>query len=154
MMRALSALLLCVLLLPGCHAQQDLSLYAQLSATDSIGRKQGIWVEHYESGAVKSVRYYKAGALDGMSMSFTERGELQTYSAYDGGKRHGASRAVEPSDGTVRVSMYDQGVVQLVQVFDRKGILQLEEFYQNGEIMKSVHHTPTGIIEGHPVRTP
>ena len=147
-------LLFCVLLLTSCHAQQNLSQYAQLNASDSLGQKQGIWVERYESGAVKSVRHYKAGALDGMSMTFTERGDLQTYSAYVVGKRHGASRAVEPLDGTVRVSLYEQGVVQSVKVFDAKGTLALEEVYKDGEILKSMHHTPTGIIEGHPVTHP
>jgi len=41
-----------------------------------------------------------------------------------------------------------------VKVFDKQGALTLEEFYSAGELTKSVHHTPTGIIEGHPVKSP
>jgi len=134
----------------GCHAQEDLAAYSRLNTTDSLGRKQGLWMERFDDGTPEAVMRYKNDTLDGVSIWFSKDGGLQVYSAFVNGKKHGSSRAVDQWDGTVRVTLYNQGVVQLVQVFDAQGKLALEEFYSGGTITKSVHHTPSGIIEGHP----
>lgn len=146
--------LLCATLSWACHAQADLSTYPRTNSTDSLGNKQGFWVEHYDNGAVESVICYKDNLLDGVSMWFTRDGSLEVYSNFSNGKHHGTSRAVDPLDGTIRITTCDHGVVQSVKVFDKQGALTLEEFYSAGELTKSVHHTPTGIIEGHPVKSP
>lgn len=152
MMKALILLIVCSFAAANCHAQVNLGDYSRINMTDTIGRKQGLWIERFDNGAIETVMHYKDNTLNGVSIWLSRSGELETYSTFANGKKHGISRAVEPLDGTVRVTLYDQGVVQLVNVFDPQGTLVLEEFYSSGAITKSVHHTPSGIIEGHPYK--
>ncbi len=125
------------------------------------GQKNGTWTTYdVEKGLPSSIKNYNNGALDGVSIEFNNRGQIEklthyknnqmhgqygTYkfgrpvetATYSNGKMHGTYRAYfNNSDKLQKEAEYKDGVQHgSFKQFNEEGQLVLEYTYDNGEVV-------------------
>lgn len=119
-------------------AQTD-SLQAE-NYTDSLGKKQGKWVEFYENGKCKSIAFYKDGKLDSTYKSFYETGELCAQISFRSDLHHGTRIDYYKTGEMHKLGFYSMGEPIWTSIYDQDGYLLMEEIFHNGKCISIIHY--------------
>lgn len=115
-------------------------------------KPDGTKTQHFDSGAVFSIRDYKNGMLHGRYLQYYENGKLDKEHHYRKGKRHGKQRGfyengqlrteIEYLNGTIKDGEYatytPDGAVTFKTIYAKGKRVKERHFYSNG-LLKSVN---------------
>jgi antitoxin component YwqK of YwqJK toxin-antitoxin module len=105
------------------------------------GCKTGSWSSYFpEDGKIKSVTNYLDGALNGPTIVFSSRGQLEKVTTYTNNELDG--KYAEYNYGKVLKEMdYKNGVLDgYVREYDRTGKLQKETQFKNNKVDGTLRH--------------
>lgn len=89
---------------------------------DSVEVKE----EYYPSKKIKSQLKYINGSLNGESIYYFENGHIDSSIPYLNGNKHGVIKHFNEKGILTGLSVYDNGLMTLLKVFDEKGELHTE----------------------------
>lgn len=97
------------------------------------GKKNGPWIKYHEdNGRIMSMESWVDGQLNGPSLNFNNRGQIESKSEYKGGQFDGVVETYK-FGRTEKSTPYVNGKIQgMYQEFNQKGKLLKEVEFKNG----------------------
>ena len=113
--------------------------HSKTNQLNNSGKKDGLWIEKYANGLIKTAIIYKNGLFNGSYKSYYDNGNIQTIANYCDSIRNG-DQYVYFHNGSLNVhSKYKMGNCLFFKTFDESGKASIEDYYfKNGKIKASL----------------
>lgn len=108
--------------------------------TDSLGQKQGKWMEYFPNGNIKSITYYKNNKTDSIYKSFYSSGKIESEIYFNDGVINGTYTLYYENGVMSDLDMYYLGQPVWTSKFDKEGYLVMEEIYLDGKLYSIIHY--------------
>lgn len=106
---------------------------------NKLGLRDGLWIEKYSNGKLKSEIYYKNGLYNGLCKYYYKNGNIQAIANYQDSIRNG-DQYLYYINGIIQVhSNYSMGKCLFFKKYSESGYSSVEDYYlDNGKIKASV----------------
>lgn len=140
--------ILCALLTYLCIGQVTTS--TAINFTDSLGQKQGLWVNYYSNGYAESIIHYNNDKIDDLYYSFYDKGGIKSVIKFNQGVKNGDYKSFHPNGKLKHYFKLNQGKREYFAKYDEQGNIFYEEIYEGTKHVLTRHYTEKGIVEGTP----